>query len=245
MAELIFDCHVRHADGFELALSFEMGDGVTALFGPSGSGKTTALNLIAGLLRPDRGCIRLGTRALVDCRAGIFVPPEERGIGYVFQDHLLFPHLSVRQNLLFGHGRRSSRPIDFERVVGVLEIGSLLSRKPARLSGGEKQRVALGRALLRGPALLLMDEPLAGLDEELKSRVLMYLERAVCEWRIPTLLVSHDRADVRRLANHVVVIGKGKAIASGSPEEVWPPPGTRGASQDELDVLPNGKSTNG
>jgi molybdate transport system ATP-binding protein len=219
MAELHFDCRFRHASGFELALRFQTGEGVTALFGPSGSGKTTTLDLIAGLLRPEAGGISLGDRVLVDRGAGVFLPPDQRGIGYVFQDHLLFPHLSVRANLLFGHGRRSSRPMKLERVVEVLEIGDLLSRRPMTLSGGQRQRVALGRALLRGPELLLMDEPLASLDEGLKGRILTYLARAVAEWRIPVLFVSHDQAHVRQVADRVVVIEAGKVIAEGPPAE--------------------------
>jgi molybdate transport system ATP-binding protein len=215
MAELHFDCRFHYPAGFALAVCFETGAGVTALFGPSGSGKTTILNLIAGLLRPDAGGIRLRNRVLVDCQSRVFLPPEQRRIGYVFQDHLLFPHLSVQQNLLFGHGRRSSRPMDLERVVRVLEIGDLLSRRPDTLSGGQRQRVALGRALLRGPELLLMDEPLAALDAELKGRILTYLERVIAEWRIPILFVSHDQGDVRRLADSVVVIEAGKALATG------------------------------
>src|SRR5206468_3923876 len=127
-------------------------------------------------------------------------PPERRRIGVVFQDHLLFPHMTVEENLRFGLGRPSSRAIDMKRVVEILEIGELLPRQPHTLSGGQQQRVALGRAILRGPELLLMDEPLTALDEGLKDRVLGYLERAVAEWRIPTLFVSHDQADVRRLA---------------------------------------------
>jgi molybdate transport system ATP-binding protein len=219
MAELHFDCRFRHPSGFQLALRFEIGEGVTALFGPSGSGKSTTLALIAGLHRPDAGTIRLGKRLLVDQEAGMFVPPEQRGIGCVFQDHLLFPHLTVRRNLLFGHARRSSRPMDFEWVVKVLGIGDLLSRYPGTLSGGQRQRVALGRALLRGPELLLMDEPLASLDRGLKDRLLTYLEQAQTEWRIPTLFVSHDQADVLRLAERVVMIEEGKALANGPTEE--------------------------
>src|SRR5262245_23360765 len=219
MVELHFDCRFRHAAGFELALRFQTGDGVTALFGPSGSGKTTTLNLVAGLLRPDGGSIRLGSRVLLDRAAGVFLPPEQRGIGYVFQDHQLFPHLSVRNNLLFGHGRRSSRPMDLDRVVKVLEIGELLLRRPATLSGGQRQRVALARALLRGPDLLLMVEPLPSRDEPLQDGILTYLERALAEWRIPTLLVSHDQANVRRIADRVVVIESGKAIAAGPTAE--------------------------
>jgi molybdate transport system ATP-binding protein len=212
---LHFDCRLRYASGFLLEARFEAGDGVTALFGPSGSGKTSVLNLIAGVARPDSGVIRLDGRTLVDSTARVFLPPERRCIGVVFQDQLLFPHLSVRQNLRFGQGRRGARAMDPDRVAEVLEIGDLLDRRPKTLSGGQRQRVALGRALLRGPDLLLMDEPLAALDAELKNRVLVYLERALAEWRIPTVFVSHDEADVRRLADAVVVLAAGRVVAAG------------------------------
>jgi molybdate transport system ATP-binding protein len=215
MSRLAFDCRHRHGSGFELEARFDSGDGVTALFGPSGSGKTTILGLIAGLLQPQSGTIRLGEGTLVDVAAGMFVPPEQRHIGFVFQDHLLFPHLTVGQNLRFGQRRRPARAIDFARVVHILEIGGLLDRNPHTLSGGQRQRVALGRALLRGPDLLLMDEPLTALDEGLKDRVLTYLERAVAEWRIPTMFVSHDQTDVRRLADSVVVLEAGRVIDAG------------------------------
>jgi len=220
MAGLAFDCRLSYSGGFELNVRFEAGNGVTALFGPSGSGKSTTLALIAGLLRPRLGVIRLGERRLVDTTAGIFLPPEKRRVGFVFQDHLLFPHLNVRQNLQFGLGRHSNRPMNFERVVQVLEIGSLLERRPDAISGGQRQRVALGRTLLSGPELLLMDEPLAALDESLKDRILTYLERAIAEWHIPTLFVSHDQADVRRLADHVIVIDAGAVVASGPTGDV-------------------------
>jgi molybdate transport system ATP-binding protein len=216
MNVLHFDARLRYDSGFQLDARFEADDGVTALFGPSGSGKTTILGLIAGALRPEAGTLRLGDGLLVDTRAGLFLPPERRRVGVVFQDHLLFPHMTVRKNLLFGKGRPGTRAIDFNRVVEVLEVGDVLERLPASLSGGQKQRVALGRALLRGPELLLMDEPLTALDLELKGRILTYLERAVAEWRIPTLLVSHDRADVRRLAGRVVVIEAGRVVAEGT-----------------------------
>src|SRR5262249_13542340 len=150
---------------------------VLGLFGPSGSGKSTVFALIAGILRPQEGVIRLADRVLVDTAAGVCLPPERRHIGVVFQGHLLFPHLTVRSNLQYGRRVRHDRPMDLERVAEVLEIGALLDRRPGTLSGGQQQRVALGRALLRGPELLLMDEPLTGLDEGLKERVLTYLER--------------------------------------------------------------------
>jgi molybdate transport system ATP-binding protein len=215
MSRLHFDCRHRYPSGFALEACFEAGDGVTALFGPSGSGKSTALGLIAGLLRPQQGTVRLGDTVLVDTRAGVCLPPERRRLGFVFQDHLLFPHLTVRQNLRYGLRRRPCRAIDFARVVQVLEIGALLDRRPEALSGGQRQRVALGRALLRGPELLLMDEPLTALDEGLKERILTYLERAVAEWRVPTLFVSHDQADVRRLADEVVVLEGGRVVEAG------------------------------
>jgi molybdate transport system ATP-binding protein len=215
MGGLHFDCRLRYDSGFELDAAFEAGDGVTALLGPSGGGKSSVLGLIAGTLRPREGCIRLGGRTLVDTGAGVFLAPERRLVGVVFQDHLLFPHLTVHQNLLFGHGRRAARPIDLGRVVEILEIGGLLGRRPEALSGGQRQRVALGRALLRGPELLLMDEPLAALDEGLKGRILGDLERVVAEWRIPTLFVSHDRDDVRRLADRVVMVEGGRVTAAG------------------------------
>jgi molybdate transport system ATP-binding protein len=221
MGKLHFDCQLRYESGFELEARFEAGDGVTALFGPSGSGKSSILALIAGTLRPREGTIRLADRTLMDTRTGVFLPPEQRRIGVVFQDHLLFPHLTVRQNLRFGHGRRFARPMDFNRVVAVLEIEPLLDRRPDTLSGGERQRVALGRALLQGPELLLMDEPLGAVDEALKSRILTYLERAVAEWHVPTLFVSHDQVDVRRLADRVVVVEGGRVIASGPTTEVF------------------------
>lgn len=215
MSRLHFDCRLRYPDGFELDARFETGAGVTALFGPSGSGKSSTLALSAGLRRPDAGVIRLGERTLVDTATRSFVPPEQRRIGVVFQDHLLFPHMTVEENLRFGLGRAAARAMDLSRVAEVLEIGELRPRFPHTLSGGQRQRVALGRALLRGPELLLMDEPLTALDEELKDRILTYLERAVAEWRIPTLFVSHDQADVRRLADQVVVLEAGKVIDTG------------------------------
>ena len=219
MARLDFDCRLRYPGGFALEARFEAGDGVTALFGPSGSGKSTVLGLVAGTRRPEAGSVRLSGRALVDSAAGLFLPPERRRIGVVFQDHLLFPHLTVRQNLRFGQGRAHCRAMSLERVAEVLELGGLLERRPATLSGGQRQRVALGRALLRGPELLLMDEPLAAVDEALKERILTYLERAVAEWHLPTLLVSHDQADVRRLADRVVVIESGRVLDAGPTAE--------------------------
>jgi len=214
MSRVHFDCRYRYADGFQLNSTFSAGDGVTALFGPSGAGKSTIFALIAGVLRPDSGTIRLKDRIIVDTAARLCLPPERRQIGVVFQDHLLFPHLTVKQNLTFGR-RVGARPIDFSRLIEILELGALLDRWPQTLSGGQRQRVALGRALLRGPELLLMDEPLTAIEQELKDRVLNFLERAFAEWKTPTLFVSHDQADVRRLAENVIVVEAGKVIDSG------------------------------
>ncbi len=174
--QLSVDCAHHYPSGFNLQVQFTAGTSVTALFGASGSGKTTTLNLIAGHLRPASGRICLGEQVLVDSSAGVFLPPDQRRIGIVFQDHRLFPHLTVRRNLEYGLRRRPLRQIDLAKVVQVLELETLLDRPPATLSGGQQQRVALGRAILRGPELLLLDEPLAALDDALKHRVLVYLE---------------------------------------------------------------------
>jgi molybdate transport system ATP-binding protein len=209
MSSLHVDVRFRYADGFAINAKFGADDGVTALFGPSGSGKSTILHLIAGVLQPSEGTIRLGNRTLFDAAVGINLPPEQRLLGIVFQDHLLFPHMTVRKNLLFGMGRNQARPMDPDKVVAILEIGDLLNRLPLTLSGGQRQRVAVGRALLRGPELLLLDEPLAALDHDLKERVLVYLKRVFAEWKVPTLFVCHDKSDLDRIATHLVSVAAG------------------------------------
>jgi molybdate transport system ATP-binding protein len=209
---LEFACTLRYLSGFVLDADFSTRTSVTVLSGPSGSGKTTILSILAGLLRPDRGRIRLDSTVLFDSDAGINLPPESRRIGYVFQDYLLFPHLSVRRNLLYGWRRRpaDARPPSLERVVEVLQLGDTLDRLPHTLSGGQRQRVALGRALLCGPRLLLLDEPLASVDEALRQRVLGYIEHVLHEWDIPTLYVTHNAAEAERLARQVVRIESGR-----------------------------------
>lgn len=222
MSWLDFRCRYRFASGFQLDVAFEAKGRITSLFGPSGSGKTSVLSLVAGLQRPDEGRIALGPRSLVDTQRGVFVPIERRNVGLVFQDHQLFPHLSVAGNLRYGERRRrrrGGRQIACDRVVEVLELGDLLARSPRTLSGGERQRVALGRSLLAGPELLLLDEPLASLDQALKDRVLTYLERVVEQWRIPAIYVSHAEAEVRRLADWVLVLEQGHVARCGPPEE--------------------------
>jgi molybdate transport system ATP-binding protein len=203
-----------------LAVRFEAAGGVTALFGPSGAGKTTVVNMIAGLVTPDRGAIALDDTVLFDAAAGIDLPPHRRRIGYVFQEGRLFPHLSVRQNL--DYGRRMSgqprRADEFARVVGLLDIGQLLDRRPRTLSGGERQRVAIGRALLMHPRMLLLDEPLASLDAERKHEILPYLVRLRDEAHVPMVYVSHTGGEVRQIATNVVRLADGHVAASGGLE---------------------------
>lgn len=203
--------------GFCLDARFQAQPGLTALFGPSGSGKTVLVNLIAGLSRPERGRIVADGEVLLDTAAGRFVPRHRRRIGYVFQEARLFPHLSVRRNLLYGHwfAPRSADRESLDRVVDLLGIGHLLARSPRRLSGGETQRVAIGRALLASPRLLLMDEPLAALDAARRDEILPYIERLRDESRIPIVYVSHAVAEVARLANTVVLLRDGKLEAAG------------------------------
>lgn len=214
---------IDHSRGaFRLSGRFESEAGVTALFGRSGAGKSTALGLIAGLIRPDRGRIEVGGTVLVDTDAGVFLPPRRRRIGLVYQDALLFPHLSVRTNLLFGRffAPRAERRVPFEPVVETLGIGHLLGRRPASLSGGERQRVAIGRALLASPRLLLMDEPLASLDRARKLEILPLIERLRDEFAIPIVYVSHAVEEVARLAGTVVMLDQGHVAAVGPPETV-------------------------
>ena len=222
MNPLSFRCRHAFAGGFTIDAAFETEAQVTALFGPSGSGKTSILYMIAGLLRPQAGVIRLGRQTWLDTSQGTFVKAQARHVGFVFQDHLLFPHLSVERNLTYGWRRRRGRAsaIEPRRVIEVLELAELLSRYPRNLSGGEKQRVALGRSLLSGPELLLMDEPLAALDEPLKDRIMAYFERVVAEWHVPTIYVSHHAAEVRRLADRVISIDAGRVGACGTPDEL-------------------------
>jgi molybdate transport system ATP-binding protein len=207
---------------FSLDASFSAGPGVTALFGRSGAGKTTIVSMVAGLARPDAGRIVLNGRTLLDTRAGIDVRPGQRRVGFVFQEARLFPHLSVRSNLLYARwaGRRRSTTA-LPTVTELLGIEHLLDRRPATLSGGEAQRVAIGRALMAGPELLLMDEPLSQLDGARRAEILPFLERLAHEGGVPILYVSHAVDEVARLANAMVVISDGRAIASGPIEDVF------------------------
>ena len=202
---------------FSLAASFVSEGRVTGLFGASGSGKTTLVNMIAGLLRPDRGTIVIDGETVDDTTAGIHVPSHRRRIGYVFQDARLFPHLNVAQNLDYGrHMNRVPRdPAQHKRIVDLLDIGALLDRRPGKLSGGERQRVALGRALLSKPRLLLLDEPLGALDEGRKHEILPYLVRLRDEANVPMVYVSHDAAELRQLATQIVMLRAGRVTSFG------------------------------
>lgn len=215
MARLFFHCRHQFSSGFLHQVEFDAETGVVGLFGPSGAGKTTTLAIIAGTLRPREGTVRLGDRLLLDTTHGIALPAERRKVGCVFQDLRLFPHLTVEKNLRYGFRRRPARKIEFSRVVEILELRNLLDRAPRTLSGGEQQRVALARAVLQGPELLLLDEPLTALDASLKRRIVEYLENLLAELKIPTVFVSHDLADMRRLAEYVVVLEAGRVVKCG------------------------------
>ncbi|MGO4127688.1 molybdenum ABC transporter ATP-binding protein [Inquilinus sp. YAF38] len=220
---MTLEVEIRHRQGaFALDIGFRSEGRLTALFGRSGAGKTSVVNVIAGLVRPQHGRVIVDGRTLVDTERGVALPPHRRRIGYVFQEGRLFPHLTVRQNLLYGRWftPKAERGTEFGRVVELLGIGPLLERRPALLSGGEKQRVAIGRALLSSPRLLLMDEPLASLDEARKAEILPYLERLRDEARIPIIYVSHAIGEVARLATTLVVLADGRVAASGPVAEV-------------------------
>lgn len=207
---------------FTVEVKFTSEGRVTGLFGSSGAGKTSLVNMIAGLLKPDRGFIAVGNDVLDDTLAGIHVPPHRRRIGYVFQDARLFPHLSVSQNLNYGR-RMNGVAYDRahqDRVVDLLDIGQLLTRRTGQLSGGERQRVALGRALLMQPRLLLLDEPLGSLDSARKAEILPYLIRLRDESGVPMVYVSHDPNELHRLAAQVVVIRRGHVAAFGDADSV-------------------------
>jgi molybdate transport system ATP-binding protein len=219
----MLEVDIEHRLGaFALDIHFASGRGLTALFGRSGAGKTSVVSAIAGLIRPQRGRIAVDGVVLLDTECGIFVPAHRRRIGYVFQEGRLFPHLTVRQNLLFGRwfAPRSEAMVQFEDVVDLLGIGPLLMRRPGRLSGGEKQRVAIGRALLADPRLLLMDEPLASLDAARKDEILPHLERLRDGAVVPIVYVSHAAAEVARLATTIVLIAEGSVRAVGPVAEV-------------------------
>lgn len=201
--------------GFVLAIHEQVDADVLAFVGPSGAGKTSAVEAIAGLRTPDEGDIRIGDRWLFSSSRHIDLPARARAIGYVPQDALLFPHMDVRRNILYG--ARRDGPFELSRVLATLEIAPLIDRRIDRLSGGERQRVALARALMAHPALLLLDEPFAGLDQSLRARLAPYLRRIRDELGVPMICVSHDPAFVRTLADHEIEIREGRVVSSGPP----------------------------
>ncbi len=218
---------ITHPFGaFTLNVAFEAPGGITALFGRSGTGKTTVINAVAGVLRPAQGRITLSGEVLFDASQGVALPLHKRRLGYVFQDGRLFPHMTVRRNLMYG---ARFAPVDatgpgLDDVCDLLGIGGMLARYPGTLSGGEKQRVAIGRALLSHPRMLLMDEPLAALDSARKDEILPYLERLRDHTDMPILYVSHSVSEVARLATSVVVLEDGQVARSGSAEQVLSDP---------------------
>jgi molybdate transport system ATP-binding protein len=220
----MLEVDIQHRLGaFRLDAHFRSGRGLTALFGRSGAGKTSIISAIAGLIRPQQGRIVIDDAVALDTERGICIPPHRRRIGYVFQEGRLFPHLTVKHNLMFGHWfapGRERRNARLEHVVELLGIAPLLDRRPARLSGGEKQRVAIGRALLSSPRLLLMDEPLASLDARRKDEILPYLERLRDEAQVPIVYVSHSVAEVTRLATTIALISDGEVRAVGPVQEI-------------------------
>jgi molybdate transport system ATP-binding protein len=217
---LVVQVEKKLGDAFFLKASFTSASRATALFGASGAGKTSVINMVAGLLKPDRGRIELDGEVLFDEAERIDLPAFRRRIGYVFQEGRLFPHLSVRRNLEYGRWMTGQQEDGkaLSHVVEMLDIGHLLDRRPGKLSGGERQRVAVGRALLMRPRLLLLDEPLASLDVARKRDILPYLERLRDEAQVPMIYVSHNPAEVKRIASRVVSLDAGKVVAAGGPE---------------------------
>ncbi len=217
----------RRQGSFLVDVGFSGSDtGVTALYGHSGAGKTSVVNMVSGLVKPDKGHISVKDLCLFDSEKGINLPIDQRRIGYVFQEGRLFPHYSVKNNLTYGLKLTppSLRFIDFDSVIDLLGIGHLLERRPSKLSGGEKQRVAIGRALLTSPAILLMDEPLASLDAKRKAEVLPFITRLSAEFKIPILYVSHHIDEILNLADKLVIMDSGRVIASGAPEDLFSKP---------------------
>ena len=218
---LSFDIRIRFGQ-FSLTAAGETGKGITAVFGPSGSGKTTLLNCLAGVVKPDKGTIVVGGDTLFCSTRNVNLPPEKRRIGYVFQDATLFPHLTGMKNILYGYdllpsSRKVIRP---EQVISLLEIETVLKRRPESMSGGERSRVAMARALLTSPRLLLLDEPLVSLDFKLKGKILPYIERINSTFDIPVLYVSHDISEVLYLADDTLVLQEGKLIGRGDPQSI-------------------------
>ena len=200
---------------FTVRVQADLGGGTTGIYGPSGAGKSTLFGMIAGLERPAHGSVVLNGRVLTDTRTNLHVPPERRRIGLVFQERNLFPHLTVEQNLRFGERYVTEPRLSFDGIADLLELRRLLRSMPSRLSGGEQQRVAIGRALMISPELLLLDEPFSGVDAERRSSILPYLRKLRDELEIPLLVISHDLADIQRLTNRVMLMRDGECVGLG------------------------------
>jgi molybdate transport system ATP-binding protein len=239
MSRLQVSCRHQFPTGFNLDVEFETGQRTIALFGPSGAGKTSTLMAIAGFLSPHAGRIAWADRLLFDSSAAVCVAPDKRNLGVVFQDQRLFPHLSVEENLRYGQRRRrgNGEAPEFDRIIEVLDLRDLLERDPTTLSGGESQRLALGRALLSAPELLLLDEPVAAVDESRRGTILGYVDRIIHEWNLPALYVSHHRAEVQRLADWVIAFEGGRVVQEGPPEEVLGAAGLPGANGEPVNLL--------
>jgi molybdate transport system ATP-binding protein len=213
---------LKHFSNFTCKVDFSCDHGRMGVFGPSGSGKSTLMNMLTGLTLPDRGCINLNGRTLFDSEKGINLPPDKRKVGVVFQHAHLFPHMSVKKNLLYGRNRLhpSERNIDPEQLASVLQLDDLMSRDVSQLSGGEKQRVALGRTILTNPELILLDEPLTGLDDHLKFTIIPHLQRVFSEFSIPILFISHSLQEMRMMTDQVIVMKKGQITSQLATEEL-------------------------
>ncbi len=219
-----------HLPGFDLDVSWEIGSEMAVLFGPSGAGKSLTLRLIAGLARPDAGRVVAGERVLIDTRQAVCLPPRQRSIGYVFQDLALFPHMSVLENVLYGgHGlEREERAARAESLIHRFGLSGLQRRRPGEISGGQQQRVAFARALLRRPAVLLLDEPFSALDAPLRREIGGLLREVQRELKLPTVLVTHDIAEATALADSVILCANGQVIKQAAAREVFTCPTTRG-----------------
>ena len=203
-----------HRKNFDLDVNLELQKRVTGLFGPSGAGKSTLLSIIAGLIKPDIGRLIIDEECLFDSKAGVNIPIHQRRIGLIFQEGRLFPHLTVQHNLAYGFNllEKQQQRFGLDQIVELLEIAHLLKQRPHQLSGGEKQRVAIGRALLSSPRLLLLDEPLASLDDRLKSQILPFLKRVAEEINIPMIYISHSMEEVQQITKNIVYIDNGKIL---------------------------------
>lgn len=211
---LKFDIQLQRKD-FLLDVKAEIENGITGVFGPSGHGKTSLLNCIAGLLKPDSGCIIINGEKVFDSDFKINIPVKERKVGFVFQDVRLFPHLTVHQNLNYGSKRNRQEDISFNEIVEILQIRQLLNKKPSECSGGEKQRIAIGRALLSGAQILIMDEPFSAVDVNLRGNIIPFLKAINSRFKIPMLIVSHDLPDLLSLTNHLLLMKDGRIKAAG------------------------------